>query len=81
MIKLDISTALFFYLFFNVIGILLLWVFFNLKTRNLFVQKDEDCIHRCLICTKVYINSRNDDISKCPQCGSLNSKEKRRTAL
>jgi len=69
--------ALFFYLFFNVIGVLLLWIFFNFKTKNISIKKDEDYIWRCSICANVYVDSINDDMSKCPQCSSFNSKKGR----
>ncbi|MCK4463783.1 MAG: hypothetical protein KAU58_05675 [Candidatus Omnitrophica bacterium] len=81
MIKLDISTALFLYLLFNVIGVLLLWVFFGLRTKRSSFKKDEDYVWRCSICANLYIDSKNQDLSRCPQCGSYNKKENMKEAM
>lgn len=79
MIKLDISTALFFYLLFNVVGILVLWVFFDLRTsKERVFKRDEEYFWQCSICANIYIDSVSEEISKCPQCGSYNKKDLKR---
>jgi len=74
MIKLDISTAVFLYLLFNVVGVLLMWVLFDFRTKSVDFRRDEDYIWHCVICANIYINSRQEGISKCPQCGSYNER-------
>lgn len=75
MIKLDISTALFLYLSINVVGVLLLWVFFGPKTKKITLGKDEDYIWQCSICAGIYVDSKSETVSKCPQCGSYNRRQ------
>ncbi|HPN72554.1 MAG TPA: hypothetical protein PKZ41_00995 [Candidatus Omnitrophota bacterium] len=75
MIKLDISMILFVYLFFSVILMLAGWFFFNFGTRTKMFVPDERYIWHCPICSNNYIDSRNDEFSECPRCGSCNQKE------
>ncbi|MBF0215645.1 MAG: hypothetical protein HQL30_01475 [Candidatus Omnitrophica bacterium] len=71
MIKLDLSTALFVYLFFTVIAVLLLWLVMDLGTKLKTYSSDEKFIWHCNICANTYIDSRHEAISKCPRCGSF----------
>jgi len=70
MIKVDISVALFLYLFFSVVIVLLMWVFFSFGTKMKTFSSEEKYIWHCTICDNTYIDSRHDDISQCPRCGS-----------
>lgn len=70
MIKVDISTALFLYLFLAVIVVLLAWVFFSFGTKLKTFSSEEKYIWHCSICAHTYIDSKHDEISKCPRCGS-----------
>ncbi|MFH1665475.1 MAG: hypothetical protein ABIA77_04940 [Candidatus Omnitrophota bacterium] len=74
MIKLDISIALFIYLFFSAVAVLIIWSFFDLGIGLKTFSSDEKYIWHCSICTLTYIDSRHDDISRCPRCGSYNQK-------
>lgn len=75
MIQLDISVALFIYLIFNVVGILLIWLFSGYRKKEMIFTKEEDYLWHCNICANIYIDSKDDIISKCPQCDSFNSRE------
>ncbi len=70
MIRLDISVALFIYLLLTVGVVLLIWLFFNFGTKLKTYASDEKYIWHCSICTNTYVDSRHDEISKCPKCGS-----------
>ena len=70
MIKLDMSTALFLYLFFSVFLVLLAWMFLNFGTKQKTFSSEEKHIWHCSICGHTYIDSRHDEISKCSKCGS-----------
>ena len=74
MIKVDISMALFLYLFFSTIIILVLWSFFNFGTGLKTFSSEEKYIWHCNICANTYIDSRHEEISKCPVCGSFNER-------
>ncbi len=76
MIKMDISTALFLYLFFSTIFVLIVWSFFDFGTKLKTFSSDEEYIWHCLICAFTYIDSRHDEFSKCPRCDSYNQKLK-----
>lgn len=74
MIKLDISMALFFYLLFTAIIMLVLWSFFDFGVKLKTFSSDERYLWHCSICANTYIDSRHDDISKCPFCDSFNER-------
>ena len=74
MIRLDITTFIFFYTLFSVIIILLAWVTSGYRGVKGFSPRDVDYIWKCTVCAHVYVNSRHEDISKCPLCGSYNKR-------
>ncbi len=74
MIKVDISMALFLYLLFSAVFILVVWSFFDFGTKLKTFSSDEKYIWHCSICANTYIDSRHDEISKCPRCNSYNQK-------
>ena len=77
MIKLDIIQVVFFYILFSVISIFIIWLAFGHKERRKVLRRsDIDYIWRCEICFYNYIDSRHEDISVCPLCGSYNKKGK-----
>ncbi|MBU4375855.1 MAG: hypothetical protein KKD29_00060 [Candidatus Omnitrophica bacterium] len=76
MIKLDISQAVFLYLLFSVIGVFLLWIFFEEKTKLPSFGEEKFYVWQCSICTHTYVDSINSNISKCPLCQSLNERKK-----
>jgi hypothetical protein len=81
MIKLDISMALFIYLLFTAVLLLLIWAFLDFGTKLKTYSSDEKYIWHCTICASTYVDSRHDDISKCPRCGSYNQKGFNRTKV
>ena len=74
MIKLDISSLVFFYTLFSAIVILLIWTFSSYKREGRQVWKDADYIWKCSVCFHSYIDSEHDELSVCPLCGSYNKK-------
>ena len=77
MLKLDISQAVFLYLLFSVIGVLILWIFFEEKLKFIYFSEEDTYIWQCDICTYTYVDSVNRDISKCPRCGSFNMRKEK----
>ena len=77
MIKLDISLAVFLYLFFSVIGLLILWIFFEERIKYIYFREEDIYIWQCEICAYTYVDSLNRDISRCPGCNSLNARKER----
>ena len=76
MIKIDISLLIFCYILFSAIVILLVWVIAGYKEKRDFSLKDVEYIRKCKVCSNVYIDSRHEDISECPVCGSYNKRSK-----
>lgn len=74
MIEMDIATALFFYLLFTAGLTLVVWSFFEKGTTLKSFNPEERYIWHCSICSNNYIDSRHDEISKCPRCGSFNQR-------
>ncbi|MDP8299842.1 MAG: hypothetical protein P9L88_08090 [Candidatus Tantalella remota] len=73
----DISTALFVYLLFTAVVVLIVWSFLNFGTRLKTFSSDEKYIWHCSICANTYIDSMHEDISKCPRCNSYNQRLKK----
>ncbi len=75
MIKMDISTALFFYLFGTVIMVFILWFWMTTRKSafNMF-KADEKDIWQCSVCHYIYIDSKSTEFSRCPQCKSITEK-------
>ncbi len=74
MINLDISTALFLYLFFSVIMLLAAWFFLDFGIKLKMFVSDEKYIWHCPICSNNYIDSLSEELSECPRCGSYNQR-------
>lgn len=74
MIELNISTALFLYLFFSVGVLLIAWIFFDMGTHLRTFASEEGNVWHCDICTNTYVNSKDKNYSKCPVCGSISEK-------
>jgi hypothetical protein len=78
MIRLDISQAIFLYLLLSVIGLLILWIFFEERIKFIYFREEDIYVWECEICTYAYVDSINRDISKCPRCNSFNTRRERR---
>jgi len=77
MIKVDISMALFLYLLATAVLMLIIWSFFDFGTKLKTFSSDERHIWHCKICAFTYIDSKQEEISLCPRCGSYNQKNKK----
>ena len=75
MIRLDISSLIFFYTLFSVILILGVWTVFAYKARKKLPPRDVDYIWKCSVCSHIYVYSKHEDMSACPLCGSYNKRE------
>ena len=74
MIKVDISMALFLYLLCSAVFMLIAWSFFDFGTKLKTFSSDEKFIWHCSICSFTYIDSRHEELSRCPRCGSYNQR-------
>ena len=79
MIKLDISSLIFFYILLTVIVVLGIWAMSAYRRIKSFPAKETDAIWKCTVCFNIYVDSKNDDISVCPLCGSYNKRSKEDT--
>jgi hypothetical protein len=77
MLTLDISQAVFLYLLLTVIGVLILWIFFEEKLKFVYFREEDIYIWQCDICIHLYVDSLNRDISKCPRCNSFNVRKEK----
>lgn len=75
MIKLDISTLIFFYTLFSAVILLIIWIVSAYRRRKSFSAREVDAIWKCAVCLNIYVDSKYEDISKCPLCGSYNKRE------
>ena len=78
MIKLDISVALFLYLFGTVIVIFILWVWLERRPKFSVFRTEQKKVWQCSVCSFMYnTDSERRDFSRCPQCNSINKGEVR----
>lgn len=75
MITFDFSVAVALYLAVAVVLVFFFWLW-NKKKRTTSLGVDPKIIWFCSICTYNYINTKEDDISICPRCGSYNKRNK-----
>lgn len=75
MIKLTVSQLIFFYTLSSVIIILLIWIISNYRVRRGLTDQDIHDIWKCSVCFHQYVDSKHEEISVCPQCGSYNKRE------
>ena len=74
MFRMDVSTAVFFYVMSSLLVIFFLWIFFEKKVvLPQFVREEAD-VWECAICAHTYVDSTHQEISQCPQCKSYNKK-------
>ena len=74
MIKLDISVALFLYLFSTVIVTFFLWIWLERKSNLSFFRLRQEHAWQCSVCSYVYMDPKDEDFSRCPRCNSINQK-------
>lgn len=73
MISLDFSLALSLFFLAFLITVLGIWAITKRqKDRELILE--ERFIWHCAVCTYTYVNTRQEVISSCPRCASLNKK-------
>lgn len=76
MIRLTITSLIALYIIFSVIITIIIWVIFGYRELKKFTPKDIDFIWKCSVCYNTYLDSKHEDISICPLCGSYNKREK-----
>lgn len=74
MIRFTINQLIFVYTLCSVIIILAIWIVSSYKEKRPAAGKDSGNIWKCSVCSNDYIDSKHEDISLCPLCGSYNKK-------
>lgn len=74
MIRIDISLLIFFYILLSAIIILIIWVMAGYREKKDLSPKELEYIWKCSVCSNVYIDSKHEEISECPLCGSYNKR-------
>jgi predicted Zn-ribbon and HTH transcriptional regulator len=74
MIYIDFSWAVALYIIFILFTLISLWVFAK-KEKAKGLTLDPRYIWFCSVCTYNYINTKEDEISVCPRCGSYNKRK------
>ncbi|MCG8431661.1 MAG: hypothetical protein MJA29_10865 [Candidatus Omnitrophica bacterium] len=73
MITVDFSLAVGLYIMLLCGGLLVFWLLTR-RNRDRELTLDPRYIWHCSICTHTYVNTKEDNISSCPRCGSYNKK-------
>ena len=71
MIKLELSVALALYLLSGMIFVFTIWCLSEVRKRAKDLESEEGFVWRCPTCTHIYVDSKADEISRCPLCKSL----------
>jgi ribosomal protein L37AE/L43A len=74
MLKMDVSTAIFFYVMSSLLAVFILWILFEKRTALPKYVREDANVWECSICAHTYVDSTHHDISQCPQCKSYNKK-------
>lgn len=74
MIKLDISVALFIYLLITVVGVFLLWAWLDRASKFKPFKTERKDMWQCSVCSFVYTDRENQELSRCPRCKRINKK-------
>lgn len=53
-------------------GLIILWIFSEMRRRRFGPTRTEDRVFRCKSCGYVYTDDPDVDRSRCTQCGKLN---------
>ncbi len=76
MFELNLGTILFLYVFLTIGVFFVFWLVFEHKSyANKRSRQKEENIWKCFICGTTYIDSKTPDFTKCPECGSINTRE------
>ena len=75
MIRLTFSAAIGLYVFFSVFGLLVIWLGFERSRTVKRISFAERHLWHCEVCVTPYIDSRSEEMSRCPHCGSLNARK------
>jgi len=73
MIEINFPLAVALYLVIFLVAVFFLWLL-GRKQKNKELFLDQKFIWFCSVCTYTYINTKEDNISVCPRCGSYNKK-------
>ena len=72
MVRVDLSTAIFVYLLFSLIGIIFAWTFYEYRYKSKRPKKSEENIFKCPICAYSHIVGKGEIFKRCPRCNTLN---------
>ena len=75
MIKIEFSLAVALYIVFTTCLVFIFWMIAEKKKIQGTIALEKRFFWQCAICTYVYVDSTHDTLSKCPRCGSYNTKE------
>ncbi|MCM8829556.1 MAG: zinc-ribbon domain-containing protein [Candidatus Omnitrophica bacterium] len=76
MIKIEINLAVVLYLSISIL-ILFIWIFFDYRKDKRVKEDNYNTLWQCPICLHIYIDSRAENISRCPRCNTLHKREEK----
>lgn len=77
MIELSPSMLILAPLTFNLLAILLWWIFYTVRAAARYTSPVPARIYRCAVCTHVYVDARDVPLARCSRCGCLNEAVRR----
>lgn len=76
MIKVPVSIAVLIFLVATVAVMFVLWLLLDRRSANGGVfEETKDHVWKCPICAHVYLETKPGELSRCPECGSINTEQ------
>lgn len=79
MIKVELSVALALYLLAGMVFVFTIWCLSEVRKRVKDLKSEKEFLWRCPTCTYIYVDSKAEEISRCPLCKSLVKKSNKDT--
>ncbi len=70
MINIDITTFFFIMILVPIMIIFFSWLYVEYKHKTLKTKPESQVISRCEICQFPFMHDKDEEIVKCPRCGS-----------
>lgn len=76
MFVVDLTFGALIYIFSALTLILGLWLFYDLRDKNLYEAERKKVIFHCIKCDKIFTAKCGSEVARCPRCGFENTRLK-----
>lgn len=76
MVVIDLTLGALIYIFSAFALLLGLWLYYDLRDKNIYEAERKKVIFHCIKCDKIYTDHQGAETSPCPRCDFQNSRLK-----